>query len=305
MGSLNGKHANMLFLTPGIVKRESQTKQAASYKLSRLVRNACDVHKAAEFDGGIHGGVVGETKYGTAMLAYARTSDRREEFAGGLLHTWQKILNGNLFKQEGIWLTKQVLAANVAQLTLCLVLGAAFVEFYESKLFQEALKHLDNLDKLTQTPQRWRLMVSLVFGVICGEMAIITIAANYIPSTVRTIQQYRSGAYESLHNKKFQKLRLAVDQSTLLFGSIFWGTFYTSLIIGAFAMLVSGITLWPDFAPIVLVIFANVIGLGITIMLKWLVLILFRRKYQKAFYRRSVGVNNVIGVILESWVSYM
>lgn len=86
-----------------------------------------------------------------------------------------------------------------------------------------------------------------------------------------------------------------------LFSSIFWGTLFTSIILGFLSMLVLGVCLWPDFAQIIIIFFANVLGITITILLKWLVLIGFRRKYQKAYYRRSVGLTNLVGVILESW----
>ena len=42
-----------------------------------------------------------------------------------------------------------------------------------------------------------------------GECATLLNAANYIPSTVRTILQFRSGAIDSLHDPSFLKLRLA------------------------------------------------------------------------------------------------
>ena len=54
-----------------------------------------------------------------------------------------------------------------------------------------------------------RLIVPLLYGLICGEAAIICITANYIPSTVRTILRFRSGGIGSLHDKNFLKLRIA------------------------------------------------------------------------------------------------
>lgn len=286
------------FCNPG-VHLEMKVKQASSYKVNLLVRNACEVHKAAELDGGISRGTA-ETKYGKAMLAYAKTSDQRETF-GGSLQTWKRIFNGNLFTEDGISFTTHLLAGNVAQCTICLLLGAFFIQFYRSDEFQQGLVYLDKLD---HGSQRWRLLFSLLFGFICGETTIIVIASNYIPSTVRTIQQYRSGGFGgSLHSTKFLKLRFAVDQASLLFGSIFWGTLYTSIITGVFCTLLMGIILWPDFAQLVTVIFANIIGILLTILLKWIALISFRRKNQKAYYRRSVPLTNFVGVILESWVS--
>ena len=199
-------------LTPGIVRLEFKTKRSASFKTNRLVRNACKIHTAADFDGNANDG---ETKYGKAMLAYARSADQNEEF-GGFLHIWKQILSGDIFEEEGLWLTTHLLAGNLAQCTIVLLLGSIFIQFYRSDLFQEGLLHLEKLGA-----KSWRLILPLFFGVICGEITIIIITANYIPSMMRTILRYRSGGLDSLHSKKFQKLRIAVDNSTLLFGYVY------------------------------------------------------------------------------------
>ncbi|KAL9190376.1 hypothetical protein ACHAXT_007587 [Thalassiosira profunda] len=287
------------FFTPGVIRREAEIKQAASCKVNRIVRNACEVHKVAELDGGNVRG-MGETIYGRALLAYARTSDQTEEM-GGFLQTWRKIWDRSLFEEEGMWFTTHLLAGNLAQFTICFFLGALFVAFYNSDLFQQGLDYLDQLDQVTDGSQRWRLMMPLIFGVVWGEVTILIIAANYIPSTVNTVLRYRSGAIDSLHSNRFLKLRFAVDHSSLLFGSIFWGTLYTAIISRFMTLLLWGVILWPDFAQVILVLFANVIGIIITMLLKWIALIGFRRKCARAYYRRSVALTNLVGVILESW----
>ena len=48
-----------------------------------------------------------------------------------------------------------------------------------------------------------------------------------------------------------------VDQSTLLFGTIFWGTLYTAILVGFSAMIFLGICLWPDFAGTVVSVDRN------------------------------------------------
>lgn len=117
---------------------EASVKRAASYKLNRLVRNACDVHKLAELDGGVGQG-LGETRYGIAMLAFAKVSDRKEDL-DSFRQTWKRILNRELFEDEGIWLTKNVLAGNFAQVTVCVLLAGVFNWVYTSEL--EGLDYL-------------------------------------------------------------------------------------------------------------------------------------------------------------------
>ncbi len=143
----------------------------------------------------------------------------------------------------------------------------------------------------------------LIFGFIVGELTIISIISKYIPSVVNTITiQFRTGGIESLKGgASFLKLRFAVDNSSLLFGSIFWGTFYTSIIVGVFMSVFLGICLWPDFAQVVGVLFANIIGIILTVMLKWVVLVTFRKLNSQGYYRKIPALNNVVNIILESW----
>ena len=197
---------------------EAEVKRAASFKLNRLVRNACDVHKVAERDGGIVQGIG--TRFGTAMLAFAKVSDKKEEL-GGFKQTWKRIWSRELFNDEGIWLTTHVLSGNLAQVTVCVLLAALFSIVYSSELFQMGLDHLDKLNP--NYSQRWRLVIPLFFGVVCGELTIITIISKYIVSSVNTVIQFRSGGFESLKGNSFLKLRYAVDNSSILFSSIFWG----------------------------------------------------------------------------------
>lgn len=278
---------------------EAQIKQAASFKINRLLRNACDVHKTAELEGGARG--LGETKCGMSMLAYAKMSDKKEQLARPR-QIWKEIIwSGHLFDQEGIWLTTHVLSGNLAQVTVCFLLAALFITFYTSEPIKQGLEYLDDLSVVGQS-QRWRLLLPLIFGFIAGEVTIISIISRYIPSVVNTIIQFRTGGYESLKGgASFLKLRFAVDNSSLLFGSIFWGTFYTSIIVGVFMSVFLGICLWPDFAQVVGVLFANIIGIVLTVMLKWVVLVGFRRLNSQGYYRRSVALNNVVNIILESW----
>ena len=98
-----------------------------------------------------------------------------------------------------------------------------------------------------------------------------------------------------------EKLRIAVDQSTLVLGGMFWGAFFASIFVGFFWGLFLALFLWPDFAEVALLWFSIMVGALTTILVKWLVLIAFRMKNQKAFYRKSVVKANIVGVILQAW----
>ena len=285
-------------MIPGMVRLESKLKRAASYKMNLMIRNACDVHKTAEFDGRTGYG-EGVATYGKAMLAFARCSDRSVELQEGLFQVWKKIYTGQIFEEDGIWFSTHLLAGNLAQCILFLLVGAIFYTLYKNEIFQSLLAELDQLEKW-----RWRLMLPLFLGVACSELAVFLVTVKYIPSTIRTIQQFRSGGIGSLHSKGFQKLRFAVDQSTLVVGMMFWGTLYTSVAIGFIVMVLVGLFLWPDFSEDALFIISIFAGIVITMLVKWIALIGYRMYNQSGYYRKSVALSNLVGVFLESWVSY-
>lgn len=179
-----------------------------------------------------------------------------------------------------------------------------FYSIYRNEMFQELLLHLDALNSMSsrQYLMRWRVMLPFYFAATLAELTVIHIAMNYLPSTVITILQYRSGAIGTLHSDYFsEKLRIAVDQSTLVLGGMFWGALFASIFVAFFWGIFLALFLWPDFYDIALLVFSSMVGALTTILVKWLVLIAFRMKNQKAFYRTSVIKANIVGVILQAW----
>lgn len=82
---------------------------------------------------------------------------------------------------------------------------------------------------------------------------------------------------------------------------MFWGALFASMFVGVFWGIFFALLMWPDFAEIALLVFSSMVGALTTILVKWLVLIAFRMKNQKAFYRKSVIKANIVGVILQAW----
>jgi hypothetical protein len=56
-----------------------------------------------------------------------------------------------------------------------------------------------------------------------------------------------------------------------------------------------------NFRDFVLNVLANVVGLIITILIRFILLLFLRKKYFTAFYRRSPAVTNIAGLALECW----
>lgn len=78
-------------------------------------------------------------------------------------------------------------------------------------------------------------------GLLGGFTAVTYIAVILIPSFVSTVMKYRSGVKPTLASPEFLRYRYAMDTTTVLLGSAFWGCFFTAT--GAFffvVVLVSG-----------------------------------------------------------------
>ena len=151
-------------------------------------------------------------------------------------------------------------------------------------------------------PAEWRIILPIFVGFFFAELNCLGLVTVYIPSTIRTTFLFRYGGIGSLHDGDFQKMRTAVDASTFIFGSMFWGCFLSNTIVLAFAWLLATIFCVPAFLPPLLGLISTIIGLSITILIKMLLLMTVRSKFSgNTFYRSSPAVANFICVILEAW----
>lgn len=60
----------------------------------------------------------------------------------------------------------------------------------------------------------------------------LTIAIQYVPSVATTILRLRNGDIATLRNKDFNRYRCAPDQVALLTPSLFWGSLFSSVVVG-------------------------------------------------------------------------
>jgi hypothetical protein len=86
-------------------------------------------------------------------------------------------------------------------------------------------------DSLDWLPTMTETRLALSIGGLAAIFAAMSLAIVWIPSSVSTIQQFRCGKIGSLRDSSFQIYRDAPDLTTILFGSTFWATFYSSLAI--------------------------------------------------------------------------
>ena len=83
-------------------------------------------------------------------------------------------------------------------------------------------------------------------GIATGVAFItaIYLAVIFIPSITSTILQLRSGCIQTLHNKDFNKYRVATDQISILTGSMFWGSLLSSALVGGFVGVIVFVFVW-------------------------------------------------------------
>ena len=286
--------------TPQSVFAESKIKEAASFKVKKMMRNASAIHQSDD-SAMSHQTKKVETSYGRALLNFSKNAEVYER-AGGLWWTWSRMRDGTLYSEEGIVLNSQVMAGNAAQVIVCLFILVAGIQIFLSEVFYEEEDVDDDFVSLSAyAPEKWMVLSAIIIGLACGLFAAIYITLHYVPSSVSTIIQFRSGVIPSLRDKSFMKYRYSQDLIAVLFGSIFWGAFYTSLAVFVLIGLVVFVAVWQVTSNYFLAILAQFIGLSVTVLLRFLVLMFLRRQYHAAFYRKHPSQSNVLNVVLGSW----
>lgn len=105
-------------------------------------------------------------------------------------------------------------------------------------------------------------------GGVAALLATVSLAVVWLPYSVSTIQQFRSGIIPSLYDCEFKNYRLAPDLTTILFGAAFWGTFYTSAVLFAVVGGFSFLLVWEFTRGIVMTVLANLIDIAVTMVFK-------------------------------------
>jgi hypothetical protein len=280
-------------LTPQSLLFESAIKQAASLKVKKMMQNATAIHQSDD-SGWSHKKRMVETSYGRALLNFDKNAEVYER-VGGLWWTWTRMFNGTLYSEEGIFLNSQIMAGNTAQIIVCVFIFVAGLALFITE------NRTENVGDEPYDLKKWMVLLAILIGLACGLLAAINITLKYVPSSVSTIIKFRSGVIPSLRDKGFVKYRYSQDQVALLFGSIFWGSFYTSVAVAIIIGVVVMLAVWPVTSNYFLAILANLIGLAVTLGLKYLVLLFLRRRYHAAFYRKRPARSNVLNVVLGCW----
>mmetsp|Transcript_15838 Transcript_15838/g.22648 ORF Transcript_15838/g.22648 Transcript_15838/m.22648 type:complete len:1024 (-) Transcript_15838:164-3235(-) len=111
--------SSWFFSHPGVYDA-ARTKQAAAYKINRMVDNAHKVHQTFEK------GQESEKLHGRALLNFGKSfivkkGAKSQEI--GPIWAWRQLFSGRIFYQEGIWLSSRAIAANVYQVVAIILLA--------------------------------------------------------------------------------------------------------------------------------------------------------------------------------------
>jgi len=93
--------------TAQTVVRAADLKKAAAFKTKEMVRNAIHVVRKQQK------GSVLETHFGQALMVFSK--EQKTKYVGGIKWTWQRIYNGQIFQQDGIWLSARLVSSNMTQ----------------------------------------------------------------------------------------------------------------------------------------------------------------------------------------------
>jgi hypothetical protein len=147
-------------------------------------------------------------------------------------------------------------------------------------------------------PTQTEIRIAAHVGAVVAILSAISLAVVWIPSSVSTIMQFRSGVIGSLYDPAFNDYRVAPDLTTILFGSTFWGTFYCTVTILILVSFVTFLLVWRALRNIMLSILANLIGILVTLVFKTILLVIARKMIFLGFYRGRPMGGNILYLIL-------
>ena len=89
----------------------------------------------------------------------------------------------------------------------------------------------DSVDSLFPS-EKYMILVPLYVGTFLAFVVALSLAVIYIPSVTSTMLKLRCGEIPTLRNKDYNRYRCAPDQVALLTGSLFWGSLFSSILVG-------------------------------------------------------------------------
>jgi hypothetical protein len=102
----------------------------------------------------------------------------------------------------------------------------------------------------------------------------------------------RCGAIKTMRDPKFIQYRQAPDQVSILTGSLFWGAYFSSILVGTVFGLVVFFFLWQSTIYIAQRVIALVVGFLVITIIRITLVSMCRCSMYKAFYRKRPALAN-------------
>eukprot|EP00978_Attheya_sp_CCMP212_P039229 scaffold202179_cov75-Attheya_sp.AAC.1 len=145
--------------------------------------------------------------------------------------------------------------------------------------------------------------IALIFGGLCGLLAMIHVAIHYIPSSMTQTLMLRHGVFipSPLTDKRFVSLRISPWAATTLFGGGIWGIVMTGFLFGGLTGSFLFLCVWSETSEYLLAFIAQMIGLFVSLSLKFIILFSIKKTCYDGLYRKKPVMANIVTMILECW----
>uniref|UniRef100_A0A7S4VN57 Uncharacterized protein n=1 Tax=Ditylum brightwellii TaxID=49249 RepID=A0A7S4VN57_9STRA len=293
----------------GNVMYEAKMKKSALFKVDNMIQNAYDVHRqvirSKEGKGNSsNDNSVFLSNFGMAVNEYSKR-DGSTTYVGGITLVWQRMWDGSLFTEDGIWLSGRLVIGTVFQVLLIIAIPIVSRTVLMVVLDNQdiATNLIDATNTQTQGPEnKTRLEWALDIGSIFSFLSALTTTILYIPSVVSTTMKFRRGVLPTLRSEDFlHRYRFALDQTTLLFPGMVWGLAISSIVIGVLFGGLIYLILWPASQQVAFDIIGNLIGLTVVLIAKIIISQIIRFSHYAAFYRTKPLSANIFNICVECY----
>ena len=151
--------------------------------------------------------------------------------------------------------------------------------------------------------ERYMVAFPMIVATAVAFLVAVYLSVLYIPSVTTTILKLRCGHIPTLRDGHFRRYRVAPDQVAILTGSIFWGTLFSSVVVGGFIGVIVFFFLWQASVYFAQKIASLFIGILVIILIRLGILLTCRCIMYKTFYRQKPGAANLSLLSLE-WANF-
>lgn len=143
------------------------------------------------------------------------------------------------------------------------------------------------------------IVIPMIVATLAAFLTATFLAATYIPSVTNTVHKLRCGVIPTLRDPRLKQYKVAPDQVAILTGSLFWGAFVSSLVVGSLFGLLTAFYLWQATAYYAQRFTALIVGVLLITLIRLLSLQVTRHLFFRSFYREKPGAANILLLILE------